>query len=68
MTPSNDFASAAMLRLIQLGLRQQGFFVPAIRPPSVPEGEALLRISVTLQHDEAMLENLANALLKCMEF
>jgi 8-amino-7-oxononanoate synthase len=50
------------------GLRQQGFFVPAIRPPSVPEGEALLRISVTYQHDETVLEQLANALLKCTEF
>jgi 8-amino-7-oxononanoate synthase len=50
------------------GLRRQGFFVPAIRPPSVPEGESLLRISVTLQHDEATLERLANALLKCTEF
>jgi 8-amino-7-oxononanoate synthase len=50
------------------GLKQLGFFVPAIRPPSVPEGESLLRISVTLQHDEAMLERLANALLKCTEF
>jgi 8-amino-7-oxononanoate synthase len=50
------------------GLRQLGFFVPAIRPPSVPEGEALLRISVTLQHNETMLEQLADALLKCTEF
>lgn len=49
------------------GLRRLGFFVPAIRPPSVPEGESLLRISVTLQHDEAMLDQLADALLKCTE-
>jgi 8-amino-7-oxononanoate synthase len=49
------------------GLKQQGFFVPAIRPPSVPEGESLLRISVTVQHDETMLEQLANALLKCTD-
>ena len=49
------------------GLRQQGFFVPAIRPPTVPEGESLLRISVTYQHDEVLLERLANALLTCSE-
>jgi 8-amino-7-oxononanoate synthase len=49
------------------GLRQQGFFAPAIRPPSVPEGEALLRISVTIQHDEATLDRLADALLKCAD-
>jgi len=49
-------------------LRSQGFFVPGIRPPSVPEGESLLRISITWPHDEALLEQLANALLKCTEF
>jgi 8-amino-7-oxononanoate synthase len=48
-------------------LRSQGFFVPAIRPPSVPEGESLLRISVTYLHDDALLEQLANALLKCTD-
>lgn len=32
MTPSNDFASAAMLRLIQLGLRQQGLAIDSHQP------------------------------------
>jgi 8-amino-7-oxononanoate synthase len=58
--------AAEALRM-SAGLRQQGFFVPAIRPPSVPEGEALLRISVTLMHDDLVLEQLANALLKCAD-
>ncbi|HQF12843.1 MAG TPA: 8-amino-7-oxononanoate synthase [Thermogutta sp.] len=31
-------------------LYEQGLFVPAIRPPSVPDGEACLRISVTYHH------------------
>src|SRR6185503_7578441 len=33
-------------------LRDRGFFVPAIRPPSVPEGKSLLRISLTCLHTE----------------
>ncbi len=43
-------------------LREQGFFVPAVRPPTVPEGESLLRISLTYSHDEEMLAALLAAL------
>jgi 8-amino-7-oxononanoate synthase len=43
-------------------LRARGYFVPGIRPPSVPQGESLLRISVSSVHDEAALEGLANAI------
>ena len=46
-------------------LRGEGFFVPGIRPPSVPAGEALLRISVSYAHTEEMLQALADALLRC---
>ncbi len=44
-------------------LRQRGFFVPAIRPPSVPQGQSLLRISVTCMHTEQQIEDLASALV-----
>jgi 8-amino-7-oxononanoate synthase len=37
-------------------------FVPAIRPPSVPEGQSLLRISLTCLHTEQQLEDLIAAL------
>lgn len=43
-------------------LQEQGLLVPAIRPPSVPQGSARLRISVTADHTEADVAQLANAL------
>lgn len=42
-------------------LRRQGFFIPAIRPPSVPEGQSLLRISLSYSHSQRMFERLASA-------
>ena len=46
-------------------LREEGFFVPGIRPPSVPAGESLLRISVSFAHTSDMLQALAEALARC---
>ncbi len=43
-------------------LYRRGFFVPAIRPPSVPEGEACLRISLTAAHTPEMIDALTAAL------
>jgi 8-amino-7-oxononanoate synthase len=43
-------------------LRDAGLLVPAIRPPSVPAGESLLRISLTTAHTPAMLETLLSEL------
>mgnify|MGYP005832551241 CR=1 FL=1 len=47
---------------LSAALKEQGFFVPAIRPPTVPEGESCLRVSLTLGHTEAMLDGLVEAL------
>jgi 8-amino-7-oxononanoate synthase len=43
-------------------LREAGFFVPGIRPPSVPEGESLLRLSLCWHHSGEMLEGLLRQL------
>jgi 8-amino-7-oxononanoate synthase len=43
-------------------LRRRGFFVPAIRPPSVPDGQSLLRISLTYLHTEQQINDLVGAL------
>jgi 8-amino-7-oxononanoate synthase len=48
-------------------LRRRGFFVPAIRPPSVPEGQSLLRISVTCLHTEQQIDDLVAALCEVVE-
>jgi 7-keto-8-aminopelargonate synthetase-like enzyme len=45
-------------------LRETGYFVPGIRPPSVPQGESLLRVSLCYHHTaedlEGLLERLEN--------
>jgi 8-amino-7-oxononanoate synthase len=43
-------------------LREEGFFVPGIRPPSVPEGQSLLRISLTCSHAPEDVDRLVRAL------
>jgi 8-amino-7-oxononanoate synthase len=43
-------------------LLEEGFYVPAIRPPSVPRGGSRLRVSLRCDHQEADLEQFVGAL------
>ncbi|MBS0319240.1 MAG: 8-amino-7-oxononanoate synthase [Proteobacteria bacterium] len=43
-------------------LRERGFYVPAIRPPTVPSGTARLRVSLSAAHADADIDGLAAAL------
>jgi 8-amino-7-oxononanoate synthase len=52
------------LRLAQQ-LRREGVLVPAMRPPSVPGGNSLLRISLSTSHTPEMLARLVQALGDC---
>lgn len=43
-------------------LHEMGMMVPGIRPPSVPDGECLLRISLSCGHTQQHLDTLVEAL------
>ncbi len=45
-------------------LYQAGIYVPAIRPPTVPKHSSRLRLTVSSEHTEAQLENVARGLQK----
>lgn len=46
-------------------LMDEGIYVLAIRPPSVPEGTSRLRVTVTSEHSEADLNKAIDAFKKC---
>lgn len=48
-------------------LNEQGLYIRAIRPPTVPPGTARLRISVTLAHEKKDLEKAAGMIIKAAE-
>ena len=43
-------------------LRAKGIYIPAIRPPSVPSGNARLRVSLSSDHTDAQIDSLVSAL------
>jgi 8-amino-7-oxononanoate synthase len=47
-------------------LLERGFLVPAIRPPTVPEGTSRLRVSLSAAHSAEQVESLRAALADCV--
>ncbi len=47
-------------------LESEGFFVPAIRPPTVAQDMARLRVTLSALHEEADVEQLLNALARAV--
>jgi len=68
LTPSGSQIQPVIVgadeRAVRLAFAMQarGFDIRAVRPPTVPEGTARLRISLTLNVDEARVEAMAAAL------
>lgn len=55
------------LRIAQRAV-EAGFFMPAIRPPTVPHGTSRLRISVSASHTQSQIDDLIGFLKSEMQF
>lgn len=67
-TPIQPLVVGASERALAIAARLEtdGFYVPAIRPPTVPDGKARLRITLTALHTERDVERLIAALAKAV--
>jgi 8-amino-7-oxononanoate synthase len=67
-TPIQPLLLGAASRTLAVSryLRQQGLLVGAIRPPTVPEGTARLRITFSAAHEEAQVDRLLQALQEAL--
>jgi 8-amino-7-oxononanoate synthase len=49
-------------------LKELGFYVPAIRPPTVPKESSRLRVSISALHTQENIKNLAKNINKIVEY
>lgn len=68
-TPIQPLMVGDAARAVQLSqaLLAKGILVSAIRPPTVPDGSARLRITLSAQHDEVQVDQLLAALAEVGE-
>lgn len=52
---------------IAQALEESGFYVPAIRPPTVAKGTARLRVTLTAAHAESDVESLLDEIVRAVE-
>ncbi len=67
-TPIQPLLLGSDARTLQISqaLWDQGIYVPAIRPPTVPRGSARLRISLSAAHQQEDLDRLLQALARSL--
>jgi 7-keto-8-aminopelargonate synthetase-like enzyme len=54
--------SAEQTMSLAQALQERGLFVPGIRPPAVPKGECLLRVSLSYLHSDEAVQYLLGVL------
>jgi 8-amino-7-oxononanoate synthase len=59
--------SNARALAVSKSLEQQGYLVSAIRPPTVPEGQARLRITLSVDHAERDIDGLLAAIVEAVK-
>lgn len=68
-TPIQPIIIGDNARALEISRRiaEAGFLVRAIRPPTVPEGTARLRITLSAEHRPEHIDRLIEALVECMK-
>lgn len=68
-TTIKPFVTGSAERALDIAeqMKQSGCWMTAIRPPTVPQGSARLRITLTASHQVDHVQHMAESLLRCLE-